>query len=106
MGIDYDPEDDGEEVMRKCAHPPCSPLFGKIGDDCFKPCGSTAGKCFDPPRARAFAADRARSRARGRALAASLTPTRRSNRRTARTAAASASTAASRTSPELARWKG
>ena len=46
-GIDYSPVDTENEVMRKCAHPPCAPVFGRIGDDCFKPCGGKAGKCFD-----------------------------------------------------------
>ena len=52
-GIDYAPRDD-EEVLRNCAHPPCAPLFGRIGDECFKPCGSKAGKCFDAAKGQGF----------------------------------------------------
>ena len=52
-GIDYSPRDDGE-ALRNCAHPPCAPLFGRIGDGCFKPCGSKAGKCFDAAKGQGF----------------------------------------------------
>ena len=53
-GIDYSPVDTENEVMRKCAHPPCAPVFGRIGDDCFKPCGGKAGKCFDAAKGQGF----------------------------------------------------
>ena len=41
-------------AMRDCKQPPCARLFGKIGDDCLKPCGNAAGKCFDKAKGQGF----------------------------------------------------